>query len=259
MEPDSPRVDRLWPDPAFGLAMDDAFADLGLPRPPIDRPWISINMVTSVDGRAQLRGSAEGLGSRADRRLMRLLRAGHDAVASGAGTMRATGVFLRVPDDIALRRTMRGRTPQPVGIVVAGTGELPLGGKWFRGDEPRILIVGSISPYAAQPELIPSGTDVLVAPSPLPDPDWIVDELHERGIRSVLLEGGPRINAAFLSRGLLDEVFWTVGPKLVANEGLPMITRLPRSASDDDDEPIGGELVSVHRHGDELFLRYRFG
>ena len=259
MASESRRVDRLWPDPAFGLEMDDAFADLDLPRPPLDRPWVSINMVTSVDGRAQLQGSADGLGSRADRRLMRLLRAGHDAVASGVGTLRATGVWLRVPDDIALRRTMRGRTPQPVGIVIAGTGEVPLDAKWFGGDEPRILIVGRDSPHADRPEVIPTGTDLLVAPSPEPDPDWIVDELHERGIRSMLLEGGPHINAAFLSRGLIDEVFWTIGPKLVANDGLPMISRRPRGSSEEDDQPVEGELVSIHRHGYELFLRYRFG
>ena len=52
------------------------------------RPLVAINMVTSIDGRAQLAGTAEGLGSRADRRLMRHYRAAFDAVGSGAGTLR---------------------------------------------------------------------------------------------------------------------------------------------------------------------------
>ncbi len=258
MAPAAHRVDRLWPDPAFELEMDDAFADLSLPEAPDDRPLVSINMVTSVDGRAQLNGSAEGLGSRADRRLMRLLRAGHDAVASGVGTMRATGIFLRVPDDLALRRTMRGRAPQPLGVVIAGAHQVPTDAKWWSGDERRILFVGRNSPHAADPGTIPGGTELLIAPDRVPDPAWVLQQLHERGVRTLLMEGGPRINAAFLGQGLIDEVFWTLGAKLIGNDALPMIARIP-SDSPMGDEPFEGRLVSVHRHGDELFLHYRFG
>jgi riboflavin biosynthesis pyrimidine reductase len=62
------------------------------------------------------------------------------------------------------------------------------------------------------------------------------------------------VNAAFLDAGLIDELYWTVGPHLVGTDALRMI------------EPIATErgllparLVSVLRHDDELFLRYRFG
>ena len=85
---DSPtphRVDRLWPDPAADLSLDDAMAGFEPPAPVDGRPGVAINMVTSVDGRAQLDGTAEGLGSRADRSLMRHYRAAFDAVGSGVG------------------------------------------------------------------------------------------------------------------------------------------------------------------------------
>ena len=76
----SHRVDRLWPEPAADLDLDDAMADFRLPDPPAGRPLLAVNMITSIDGRAQLDGTAEGLGSRADRRLMRHYRAAFDAV-----------------------------------------------------------------------------------------------------------------------------------------------------------------------------------
>jgi hypothetical protein len=69
------RVDRLVPDLQIGILLDEAFGDLGLPQPPPGRPYVAINMVTSVDGRAQVAGAAEGLGSPVDLRLKRLLRA----------------------------------------------------------------------------------------------------------------------------------------------------------------------------------------
>jgi riboflavin biosynthesis pyrimidine reductase len=246
-------VDRLWPHPMPNVALDQAFADLGLPsRSPAERPWVGVNMVTSVDGRAQLGGGADGLGSRVDRRLMRLLRAGYDAIATGSGTVRATGFWPRLPADLADRRADRGRPPQPVSVVIAGSQPVPL--ERWRGEEiPRLLVVGSDNPQLPAP-----GIEMLRAPLPEPEPGWILEQLRGRGIGSVLLEGGPTTNAAFLAAGCLDELFWTVGPLLVGTAALPMIAPIS-GGSPWADAPLRGSLVSAYRNGDELFLRYRFG
>jgi riboflavin biosynthesis pyrimidine reductase len=239
-------VDRLWPNPATNLDLDAAFADLRLPEPPPARPWIGLNMVTSLDGRAQRNGTADDIGDRADRRLMRLLRVPFDAVAIGVGTLRATGGWTDVPADLAAARETAGGTPQPLAVLIAGNGPIPTDGRWFETDQPRLVVVG-----ADGPREVPRA-EVLVAPAPHPEPDWLASALRQRGIRSLLLEGGPTVNARFHAAGLIDEVFWTVGPWLLGGEGMPMLAPEPpaeaaRSAS----------LVSVHRHGDELFLRYR--
>ncbi|HET8587915.1 MAG TPA: dihydrofolate reductase family protein [Candidatus Limnocylindria bacterium] len=246
------RVDRLWPDPAVDLSIDVAFADLHMPAAAGDRPSVGVNMVTSVDGRAQLGGGADGLGSRVDRRLMRLLRAGFDAVATGSGTLRATGFWPQLPEDLAARRTAHGQAPQPVSVVIAGSQPVPL--ERWRGDEvPRILIVGSENPQRPAPNI-----ELLRAPTPDPEPRWLLEQLRQRGIGSVLLEGGPTTNAAFLAADCIDELFWTVGPMLVGTDALPMIAPIA-GGSPWAEAPRGGRLVSVHRNGDELFVRYRFG
>ena len=246
----SHRVDRLWPAPALDLSLDEAMERFAVPIRREGRPHVAINMVTSIDGRAQLGGTAEGLGSRADRRLMRLYRAAFDAVASGVGTLRATGVWLRVGDDLAERRRAAGHAPNPVGVVIAGTDPVPLDAGWFSGDEARILVVGRDHPIAAAP----AGTELLRAPDERPGPAWVLDRLAERGIGSLLLEGGPHLNAAFLAAGLIDEVYWTVGPQLHGTDALPMIAPIPEVTA----APRIGRLASVLRHEDELFLRYRF-
>ena len=243
-------VDRLWPDPALGLTLDDAMAGFA-PQLVDGRPVVAINMVTTVDGRAQLKGTAEGLGSRADRRLMRLYRAAFDAVGSGAGTLRATGIWLRVGDDLAARRSAAGRPPNPTGVVIAGSQPIPTEGRWFEGDEPRLLIVGRDNPLTAAPP----GTELLRAPDERPAARWILERLADRGIRTFLLEGGPHINAAFLAEGLIDEVYWTIGPNLLGTDALSMIAPVP-GGSRYADNPLPGQLVSALRHGDELFLRY---
>jgi riboflavin biosynthesis pyrimidine reductase len=243
-------VDRLWPDAVAGIDLDQAMAAYA---PPVveGRPSVTINMVTSVDGRAQRGGTAEGIAGRADRRLMQLYRAAHDAVASGTGTLRAAGLWLRLTRDLAARRAAGGRPPQPTGVLVAGAGPVRTDARWFAGEEPRILFVGADSPTRA----VPAGTELVRAPTPRPEPQFILDELASRGIRSLLLEGGPHVNASFLAAGLIDELCWTVGAELLGTDVLQMIA--PVRPDTVEREPMRARLLSVLRHDDELFLRYR--
>lgn len=254
-EPRHP-VDRLWPDPVAGLDIDVAFADLALPGPPPDRPLVGLNMVTSIDGRATREGGAEGMAGRADRRLMRLLRAGYDAVASGAGTLRAADFHSRVPDDLAALRNAHGRPAQPTAAVLGGSGPIPADRRFFEGDQPRIVFVGAAGGETARRALA-ERAEVVAAPLDEPEPRWILEELAARGVTSVLLEGGPTTNARFLGADLIDELYWTVGAALIGNDGLSMVAPIP-GGSPWEGSPRRGRLISLHRSGEDLFLRYRF-
>jgi riboflavin biosynthesis pyrimidine reductase len=249
---DELRVERLWPDPTGALPLDEAFADLKLPDPPPGRPLVGVNMVSSIDGRAQIDGTADGLGSRTDRRLMRHYRAAYDAVASGAGTLRADDFYSWLPADVAARRASSGRQPQPLALLIAGAGSVPTDRRFFAHDEqPKAVAVGASSPHADGEPL--AGVETWVAPTEMPAPTWLLDQLASRGVGSLLIEGGPTINAAFLAAGAVDELYWTIGPKVVAADGLTMIASVPGEHA-----PRAAALVSAHRSGDELFLRYRF-
>ena len=251
-------VDRLWPDPATGLELDAAFASFAPPGARGERIAVATNMVTSVDGRAQLAGTAEGLSGRADRRLMRLYRAAFDAVGSGAGTLRLTDFWSTLPADLAERRVAHGLAPQPLAVVIAGSSTVPFDRRWFGWDQPRLLVVGRASPHATRDAVPPpAGTELLVAPTDQPDPAWLLERLAARGIGNLLLEGGPTTNSAFLAAGCLDELYWTLGARVLAADGLQMFASI-RGGSPFATRPREARLVSVHRSDDELFLRYRF-
>ena len=248
------RVDRLWPDPAADLDLDEALARFALPSTLSGRPFVGDNMVTSIDGRAQLAGKAEGLSGRADRRLLQLYRAAYDAVGSGAGTLRADDFHSHLSADLAERRAAAGRPPQPTAVVIGGGSGVPTDRRWFgHADQPRILVLGSDAP---RPALGP-GTELLTAPTPRPEPAWVLERLAARGIGTLLLEGGPRLNAAFLAAGLIDELYWTIGARVLGTDALAMTAPIP-GGSPWGEHAREGRLISIHRSGDELFLRYRF-
>ena len=90
---------------------------------------------------------------------------------------------------------------------------------------------------------------------PEPDPAWALRALRdELGVRRLLVEGGPTLNGELLRAGLVDEIFWTLAPKVVGGgEELTMVAgpALPG--------PRRLALVSAYLHEGELFLRYRVG
>src|SRR5690606_31488003 len=73
------------------------------------------------------------------------------------------------------------------------------------------------------------------------------------GVRRLLSEGGPRFNHGCLKEGLVDEIFWTVAPRIAGSShdltmvsGPALLQPMPRL-----------ELVSAYCHENELFLRWR--
>lgn len=248
-------MQRLYPNPADDLDPDAIYDDLHLhwPDPPDDRPTVALNMVTSVDGKAAVAGAAAALGSGVDHRLMRAVRAAHDAVLNGAGTLRAERVDPRVGPARAARRVARGARPEPLAVVLTRSGDLPLDRRYFRYPEvERVILAGARLPAERREALAAVGR-LLLAPGAEPDPAWALRTLREAcGVRRLLVEGGPALNGALIAAGLVDEIFWTLAPKLVGGgerltmvEG-PALPAMPRLS-----------LVSTHLHEDELFLRYR--
>ncbi|HEY3060210.1 MAG TPA: dihydrofolate reductase family protein [Chloroflexota bacterium] len=199
---------------------------------------LAINMVATLDGRAALGGTATGIGSAYDRQLMKELRAEADVVLHGAGTVRADPLSARVPADLVPGRLARGMSEQPLGAIVTRSGNLPLKHPYY--DSPTVVYV--LSDAAVR---IPN-----VEVCRVPDLPAVLRDLEKRGVKRILCEGGPRLNASLLEAGLVDELHFTLAPKLAG--GTDPLTIVYGGAF-----PIVQlELLAVDRRNDELFLRY---
>jgi riboflavin biosynthesis pyrimidine reductase len=221
----------------------------GLDRPaPEDRPFVSLNMVATVDGRAAIEGRSRALGSATDTLLLTELRTLADAVLIGPGTLRAEGYGRLIGNvDRVARREAAGRTPTPTAVLLSRSLDLPWdAGLFAAGDQPVLVYTGSSDdpPETAAP------LDVVRLDDP--SPAAALADLRARGVRALLCEGGPTLNGALLAAGVVDELFLTLSPLLAGNRDAPRIVE-----GDDLPAPARLYLEWVLHHDDELYLRYR--
>jgi len=104
-------MQRLIPDPG-PTDIDTELADYRPFESPLeDRPYVAVNMVTTLDGRASLGGRTVEMGTPLDIELLLRLRTRFDAVMIGAGTMRAA----RASADAMIRPYLSARiVPAPI-------------------------------------------------------------------------------------------------------------------------------------------------
>jgi 2,5-diamino-6-(ribosylamino)-4(3H)-pyrimidinone 5'-phosphate reductase len=248
-------MQRLYPDMAADLDPDaiyDALRD-DFPPPPADRPYLFLNMVTSVDGKAALNGGASGIGSALDKRLMKAIRAACDAVLNGAATLRAEKIDPRVGATYARAREARGLPPEPLAILLSRTGDLPLDRRYFTYPGVSRLIVSGEGTPPKQRAALSAHAELLIAPGDQPDLTWVMRTLREAyRVRYLLVEGGPNLNGNLFAAGLVDEICWTLGPKIIGGGESLTLVNGPTFAT-----PVPLTLRSAYLHEDEFFLRYR--
>lgn len=188
------------------------------------RPFVVWKAAATLDGRvAAADGSSRWITGAAARAEVHRLRATCDAVVVGSGTA--------LTDDPQLTVRDADGNPvarQPLRVVVDRRNRLPA--------TARVL------DDAAPTHVSRAGT-----------PTRLLAELFDRGVRRVLLEGGPTLAAAFLRDGLVDEAvihlapkLLGAGPSLVEDLGIPSIGAA-----------LTLDVVDVTRSGGDVALRLR--
>jgi riboflavin biosynthesis pyrimidine reductase len=214
-------------------------------RAPQDRPFVFVNMVSTIDGRAQVRGRTGALGEAADLEMLLELRALADAVLIGTGTLRVEGYARLVgSEERRARREAAGLAPDPPAVLLSRGLDLPWDAGLFAAPEQPVLVYTGASAEAEVPEV---AAPVEVVRLGDPSPAAMLADLRARGITALLSEGGPTLNSALL----VDELFLTIAPvitgeaeaiRIVEGEGIRAALR--------------ARPIWVLRSRGELFLRY---
>jgi riboflavin-specific deaminase-like protein len=241
-------VRRLIPDAAETTVAEQLH---GLDLKPLalpDRPYLILNFATTLDGRAAIDGRSGAIGSDTDTEMLQRLRTRVDAVMIGAGTMRAER-YGRIVSDPQLRayRERTLLTHDPLAVIVSNRLELPWDAGLFTDGGGRVVVFTASDqhpPETATPVTIVRHPDGVELDRAL---EWL---LQERGIHSVLCEGGPTLHGRLREGRLADELFLTIAPKIAGGEG----PRILEGALPEIDQV---ELAWLLDSKGELFARYR--
>lgn len=178
------------------------------------RPFVTWKLASTLDGRtAAADGTSRWITGPDARAAVHALRAERDAVLVGGGTLRA--------DDPHLAARGIEDAAQPLRVVLDRRAEVPLTARVLDDAAPTLVVVAEGTDAR---RLVDAGVDVLAVPA---GPDGldvaaVLAGLHERGVRSVLLEGGARVAASCIAADLVDEVVAHIAPALLG-AGAPVL------------------------------------
>jgi diaminohydroxyphosphoribosylaminopyrimidine deaminase/5-amino-6-(5-phosphoribosylamino)uracil reductase len=189
------------------------------------RPWVTLKVASTLDGFiGEKRAPGRWITGPAARAVAHQLRATHDAVLVGVGTV--------VADDpqLTARQDSRPSAVQPLRVVLDGHLRTPPDARILRADpETPALLVGVASPgdrglLRRQRLLTQAGAELLLVPGksgrvPLPA---LLQALARRGVQSILVEGGSKVLGAFIAARAADSVAWFLAPRL-AGGGVPIV------------------------------------
>ncbi|WP_164254376.1 bifunctional diaminohydroxyphosphoribosylaminopyrimidine deaminase/5-amino-6-(5-phosphoribosylamino)uracil reductase RibD [Streptomyces sp. S4.7] len=198
-----------------GLLADEAEAGNAawLTSVRLGRPHVLWKYAATLDGRiAAADATSRWITSAESRADVHRLRAEADAVVVGSGTARADDPHLAV-------RGVEGAV-QPLRVVVdTGATAVRPGARVLDGAGPTLIAVADDADTTHLKAAGPGGAPVDVLRLPRAERGLSVPALlaglHARGVRSVLLEGGPTLAGAFVAAGAVDKVVGYLAPVLL--------------------------------------------
>lgn len=207
------------------------------------RPFVSLKSAMTLDGKIAARtGLSKWITSEASREYVHRLRAGADAVLTGAGTL--------LKDNPRLSARTGKNVRQPFKVIACSSGKIPMDSAVFR-ENPEKVIIASASPSKT---LEKAGVDVIACPvrGGFPDMSFLLERLLERGISTVLAEAGGRINASLIEERLVDRVYLFYAPKIFGGASAP--TSFEGDGVENPDEAVQIKDVRLRRFGDDLLI-----
>lgn len=215
-------------------------------------PFITVKFAQTLDGRiATSAGSSRWISSPASRRLAHKLRAQHDAVMVGIGTVIKDNPQLTV-------RLVRGRNPTR--IVLDTRLRVPLDARVLMNQQEALTMIATTS--GADGEKLSAlrrmGIEVLTIPEDergFIDLPRLLEALGQKGISSILVEGGAETITSLLRQKLADRLVVFTAPRIMGR-GIEAVGELDIK---DVDSALKLTFKKVYRSGEDVVIEARVG
>ena len=174
--------------------------------------FVTLKVAATLDGKiASGSGNSKWITGPNARQLVHRLRHEHQAILIGSETL--------LKDDPSLNTRDIHQGISPIKVILDGRARMPRQAKCLRDNESKtIWVVGRKAP---DPDWeLPSNLIRLTSPGVRPEISWVLSQLENFDIHSILVEGGAQVHASFLKSKLIDKIYLFLAPRVLGNEGL---------------------------------------
>lgn len=194
------------------------------------RPLVTLKVAQSADGRTAVApGENKWITGEASRRFAHLLRAQHDAILVGIDTV--------LDDDPELTCRIDGlEARSPLRVVLDSTLRMPVTAKLALTAKTIPTLVFTTAAEGGDVHK-DAGVDIVrVVPDAQGRPAIaaVLRELALRGVTRLLVEGGAKVHAAFLSHGTADRLEIFRAPVALGSKGHGVVDALPSAVESPD-------------------------
>lgn len=211
---------------------------------------VTWKVATSLDGRIALAdGTSQWITGSDARARVHQMRASHDAVMVGVGTVLAD-------DPLLTARTAPLPATQPVRIVADSAGRTPARGRLVNSIGLGRVVIATDTLKTGP--LLDAGAELWPCKRSQTggiDLEYFLKRCAVEGIGSLFLEGGGQLAASFVKAGLVDTIHWFRAPLLIGGDGIPALgamglAQMPGTAhwSITATERIGQDVLETYTH-----------
>ncbi len=175
------------------------------------KPFVLLNSAMTVDGKIATENSQLKISGKKDMVRVHQLRKEFDSIMVGINT-----VIIDNPK-LTISKIKADKKDNPVRIIIDSSARIPLESKVLNDDAKTIVIVSKkakqtkIDKLKDKCEIITAGEDKVNLKEAL-------EKIYEKGIQSILLEGGSTLNFSMFKDKLIDKVSICIGSKILGGK-----------------------------------------
>ena len=214
------------------------------------RPYITLISEMTVDGKLTLkRGLSSkiimGLMDMESQRFLHKKRTEFDAIMVGSNT-------IKIDNSILTNRLTEGKSP--IRIIPCSDASISPDSNVLNHDAPTIIVVSEKANAGKVDAIKGTGAEVLVCGESQVDLEILMARLWEKGIRRLMVEGGPTLIWLLINKHLIDHVVLIQIPYIIGGDTTPSLVGGP--GVDSIDQVVSTNLTGFYKVGNHLITEY---
>ena len=214
------------------------------------RPYVEVISEMTVDGKLTLkRGLSSkiimGLMDEHSHYFLHQKRSEFDAIMVGSNT-------IKIDNSILTNRLAPGKSP--IRVIPCSDGSIPLTANVLNKDAPTLICVSEKADACQVEAIRNAGAEVAVCGPDKIDIDLLMDTLYARGIRRLMVEGGPTLIWQLISRQMIDHITLIQIPYIIGGDSTPSLVGGP--GVDSIDNVVQVDLTAFYKVGNHLITEY---